>query len=128
MTRHDLPVVLRHGNGNDLVGTAKKGKNGGSHSFRSRVELREGQGLSGVRDLQGGEVRELLGGATEDFREPTNALLMRRVCEVVAVKDVRQAVLAGICLVVRRLCRRYVSPPSRNREQQEKPEHGCSHK
>ena len=51
MRGHDLPVILRHGNGNDLVGTADKGKKGSGHIFRSRVELSEGQRLSGVRNL-----------------------------------------------------------------------------
>jgi len=51
MRGYDLPVVLRHGYGNDLVGTAEKGKKGSGHIIRSRVELSEGQGLSGVRNL-----------------------------------------------------------------------------
>ena len=48
---HDLPVVLRHGDGHDLVRAGEEGSNSRGHVFRSRVELGEGQRLSGVRDL-----------------------------------------------------------------------------
>src|SRR6516165_5035163 len=70
-------------------------------------------------------MRKLLGGATEDLREPPNSFLMRYARDVVAVKDVRQAVFAGVCLVVDHLRRPDVPPPSHNREQREKWEDGC---
>jgi hypothetical protein len=70
-------------------------------------------------------MRKLLGGATEDLREPPNSFLMRYSRDVVAVKDVRQAVFAGVCLVVDHLGRPNVPPPSRDREQKEKCEDGC---
>ena len=92
MRGDDLPVVLRHGHGNDLIGTGEEGRKGRGHVFRSRVELSEGQGLSGVRNLQGREMRKLLGGAAEDLCEPSDSFLMRHVQEMVAVKDVGQAV------------------------------------
>jgi hypothetical protein len=71
-------------------------------------------------------MRKLLGGATEDLRESPNSFLMRYARDVVAVKDVRQAVFAGVCLVVDHLRRPNVPPPSYNREQKEKCEDGCS--
>src|SRR6516164_1782012 len=70
-------------------------------------------------------MRKLLGGATEDLREPPNSFLMRYARDVVAVKDVRQAVFAGVCLVVDHLRRPNVPPPSHNREQKEKCKDGC---
>jgi len=70
-------------------------------------------------------MRKLLGGATEDLREPPNSFLMRYARDVVAVKDVGQAVFAGVCLVVDHLRRANVPPPSHNREQKEKCEDGC---
>src|SRR6516165_9276396 len=70
-------------------------------------------------------MRKLLGGATEDLREPPNSFLVRYARDVVAVKDVRQAVPAGVCLVVDHLRRPNVPPPSHNREQKEKYEDGC---
>ena len=70
-------------------------------------------------------MRKLLGGATEDLREPPNSFLMRYARDVVAVKDVRQDVFAGVCLVVDHLRRPNVAPPSHNREQKEKCEDGC---
>ena len=70
-------------------------------------------------------MRKLLGGATEDLREPANSFLMRYARDVVAVKVVRQAVFAGVCLVVDRLCRPNVPSPSHNREQKEKGEDDC---
>jgi len=66
-------------------------------------------------------MRKPLGGATEYLREPPNSFLMRYVRDVVAVKDVRQAEFAGVCLVLDHLRRRpNVPPPSHNREQKEK--------
>src|SRR6516225_3534791 len=70
-------------------------------------------------------MRKLLGGATEDLREPPNSFLMRYARDVIAVKDVRQAVFAGVCLVADHLRRPNVAPPSHNREQKEKCEDGC---
>src|SRR6516225_5615594 len=70
-------------------------------------------------------MRKLLGGATEDLREPPNSFLVRYARDVVAVKHVRQAVPAGVCLVVDHLRRANVPPPSHNREQKEKYEDGC---
>ena len=70
-------------------------------------------------------MRKLLGGATEDLREPPHSFLVRYARDVVAVKDVRQAVPAGVCLVVDHLRRANVPPPSHNREQKEKCEDGC---
>ena len=70
-------------------------------------------------------MRKLLGGATEDFREPPNSLLMDYARDVVAVKDVRQTVFAGVFLVADHLRRPNVPPPSHNREQKEKCEGGC---
>jgi hypothetical protein len=70
-------------------------------------------------------MRKLLGGATEDLREPPNSFLMRYARDVVAVKDVRQAIFAGVCLVVDHLRRPDVPPPSHNREQKEKCQDGC---
>src|SRR6516164_4326968 len=70
-------------------------------------------------------MRKLLGGATEDLREPPNSFLMRYARDVVAVKDVRQAVFPGVCLVVDHLRRPDVPPPSHNREQKEKCEDVC---
>src|SRR6516164_9802451 len=70
-------------------------------------------------------MRKLLGGATEDLREPPNSFLMRYARDVVAVKDVGQAVFAGACLIVDHLRRANVPPPSHNREQKEKCEDGC---
>ena len=67
---HDLPVVLRHRHGHDLVGACEEGRKGRGHAFRSLVELGKGQGFSGVGNLQGRKMRKLLGGAAEDFREP----------------------------------------------------------
>jgi hypothetical protein len=48
---HDLPVVLRHGHGHHLVGSCEEGRKSRGHAFRSRVELSEGQGFSGVGNL-----------------------------------------------------------------------------
>jgi len=70
-------------------------------------------------------MRKLLGGATKDLREPANSFLVRYARDVVAVKDVRQAVPAGVCVVVDQLRRANVPPPSHNREQKEKYEDGC---
>src|ERR1700758_1488095 len=70
-------------------------------------------------------MRKFLGGATEDLREPPNSFLVRNARDVVAVKDVRQAVPAGVCLVVNHLRRPNVPPPSHNREQKEKCADGC---
>ena len=95
---HDLPVVLRHGHGHDLVGTCEEGRKGCGHALRSRVEFSEGQGFSGVGNLQGREMRKLLGGAAEDFCEPPDSFLMRYVHEVAVAKDIRQAVWAGVRL------------------------------
>ena len=47
----DLPVVLRHGHGHDLVGASEEWRKGRGYFFRSRVEFSEGQGFSGVGNL-----------------------------------------------------------------------------
>jgi len=73
-------------------------------------------------------MRKLLGGATEDLREPPNSFLMRYARDVVAVKDVRQAVFAGVCLVVDHLRRPNVPPPRHHREQKDECEDGCYNK
>ena len=77
----DLPVVLRHRHRHDLIGAGEKGRNGRGNLFRSRVEFGEGQRLPGVGNLQGGEMRKLLGGAAEDLRKPPDPFLMRHVHE-----------------------------------------------
>ena len=50
---HDLPIVLRHGHGHDLVGSCEEGRKGRGHALCSRVEFSEAQGFSGVGNLQG---------------------------------------------------------------------------
>ena len=123
---HDLPVVLRHGHGHDLVRAREEGRKGRGHVFGSRVELSEGQGLPGVRNLQSRETRELLSGAAEDLCEPLDSFLMRYVHQVAVAKDIRQAVLAGVRLPVRRLLRRPKVPPPRHiRQHKEDHEDGC---
>ena len=47
----DLPVVLRHRHGHDLVGAVEEGRKGRGHGFRPRVKLGKGQGFPGVRNL-----------------------------------------------------------------------------
>ena len=69
---------------------------------------------------------KLLGGAAKHLCEPADSFLMRYVHEVVAAKDVRQAVFAGVRLVMRHLLRRpKVPPPSHICQQNEKRERGC---
>jgi len=70
-------------------------------------------------------MRKPLDGAAEDLCEPSDSFLMRHIHEVVAAKDIRQAVLAGVRLVARHLRRPNVPPPSPNREQKEKREDAC---
>ena len=48
---HDLPVVLRHRHGHDLVRAGEEGSDGRGHVLRPRVELGEGQRLPGMRNL-----------------------------------------------------------------------------
>ena len=121
---HDLPVVLRHGHGHDLVRAGEEGSKGRGHVLRARVELGEGQGLSGVGNLQGREMRELRGGAAEDLREPADAFLMRHVHEVAVAEDIRQAVWAGVRR--RHLLRRpKVPPPRHERQHEDDREDGC---
>ena len=122
---HDLPVVLRHGHGHDLVRACEEGRKGRGHAFRSRVELSEGQGLSGVGNLQGREIRKLLGGAAEDLCEPPDSFLMRYVHEVAVAKDIRQAVWAGVRLPRDPLRRPKVPPPRHKRQHKENREGGC---
>jgi hypothetical protein len=126
MRGHDLPVVLRHGHGNDLIGSREIGRKGRGHVFRPCVELSEGQGLSGVLNLQGREMRKLLGRAAEYLCEPADSLLMRHVQELPVIKDVGQAVLGGIRLRARRLLGHpKIPPPGRKRQQTENGESGC---
>jgi len=70
-------------------------------------------------------MRKPLDGAAEDLCEPSDSFLMRHIHEVVAAKDIRQAVLAVVRLVARHLRRPNVPPPSPNREQKEKREDAC---
>ena len=72
----DLPVVLRHGDGHDLVWTGKKGREGGGNVLGPGIELAEGQGLTGVWNLESSEVGESLGGSTEHVGEPLDPFLM----------------------------------------------------
>ena len=55
---HDLPVVLRHGHGHHLVRAGEEGGKRRGYFFGSCVELGKGQGLTGVGNLQGREIRE----------------------------------------------------------------------
>ena len=120
MRGHDLPIVLRHGHGNDLIGSREIARKGRRDVFRPCVELSEGNGLSGVRNLQGREMRKLLSGAAEYLCEPADSLLMRHVQELPVIKDVGQAVLGGIRLSARRLVRHpKIPPPGRKRQQTE---------
>ena len=43
-------------------------------------------------------MRELLGGAAEDLREPLDSVLMRRIYEGAMAEDIRQAVRGGVRL------------------------------
>jgi hypothetical protein len=77
-----------------------------------------------VGNLQGREIRELLGGAAENLWEPPDPFLVRDVHEVAVAKDIRQAVWAGVRL--RQLLRRPKVPlPSHKRQCKENREGGC---
>ena len=122
---HDLPVVLRHGHGHDLVGAGKEGRNRRGHALRARIELSEVQGFSGVGNLQGREMRKLFGGAAEDLREPPDPFLMRRVHQGAVAEDIGQAVWAGI-LSARHLLRRpKIPPPGHERQRKETRDGNC---
>jgi len=124
VSRHDLPVVLRHRHGNDLVGAGEEGREGRGDAFRSPVELSESQRFSSTGNLQGGKMRKLLRRAAEDFREPADPFLMRDVHEVAVAKDLRQAVWAGVRLR-HVLSRPKVAPPSRKRQCKENRDGSC---
>src|SRR4051794_28409895 len=51
VTGDDLPVVLRHRHGHDLVRAVEEGRKGRGHGFRPHVELGKGQRFPGVRNL-----------------------------------------------------------------------------
>jgi hypothetical protein len=121
---HGVPAVLRHGHGHHLVRTSEERRKGRRHPFRLRVKLSEGQALSGVRDLQGREIRELLRGTAEDLCQPPDAPLMRHFREVSVVEDIRQAVLAGVYLPLRHLRRPKISPPRQKSQPEEDRENG----
>jgi hypothetical protein len=122
----DLPIVLRHGHGHDLVGSCEEGRKGRGHALCSRIELSEGQGFAGVGNLQGRKMRKFLGRAAEDFREPPDPFLMRHVHEGAVAEDIRQGVLAGIRRPVRHLLRRpKVPPPSHKRQRKENRDGNC---
>src|SRR5262249_30216326 len=119
----DLPIVLRHGHGHDLVRTGEKGRKRGGDALRARVELGERQRLAGMGNLQGGELRKSLGGAAEYLSEPLNPLLVWRVDEAGIAEDIGQAVRAVIR--PRYLLRRpQVAPPCCERQHKESCE-GC---
>ena len=118
-------MMLSYGS-NDLIGTSEIGREGCGHVFRPCVELSEGQGLSSVRNLQGGEMRKLFSGAAEDLCEPPDSFLMRYVYEGAAAEDIRQDVLGGIRLPVRHLLRRpKVPPPSHKCQRKENHDSSC---
>jgi len=96
MGGHDLPVVLWHRHGHDLVGAREEGRNGPGHLLRSPFELGEGQGFPGVRNLQGREIGKPRGGAREDLCEPPDSLLMRHAEEAAFVKTLREAKRGGV--------------------------------
>jgi hypothetical protein len=118
-----LPVVLRHGHGNDLIGSREIARKGRGHVFRPCVELGEGQGLSGVRNLQGREMRKVLSGAAEYLCKPPDSLLMRHVQELPIIKDVGQAVFGGI-RPWRLLRHPKITSPGRKHQQTENRESG----
>ena len=89
----------------DLVRAGEEGRQRRGHGLGARVELGEGQGFSGVRNLQGREIGESRGGAAEDLRQPPHSLLMRDVHGVPAAEDIRQAVRAGVLLLEPAPCR-----------------------
>ena len=93
---HDLRVVLLHRHGDDLVRAREPRGERRGHGLGARVELGEGQGLSGVGNLQGREIGVPRGGAAEDLRQPPHPLLVRDAHGVPAVEDVRQAVRTGV--------------------------------
>ena len=117
---HDLPVVLRHGHGHDLVRAREEGRKGRGHVFGSRVELSEGQGFPGVGNLQRGEVRVFPGRAAEDLAKPPDTLLMGNIYQVIVIKHLGQAVGAGVRLAVRHRFRRpQITPPRHIRQRKE---------
>ena len=123
MAGNDLPVVLRHGHGHDLIRAREEAGQGGGHLLGFRVELRESQGLPGMWNLQGCMIRESPCGAAEDIRQPLDAFLMRYVQEMRVTKDFLQAVRAGVHLSVRRfLGHPKVSPPRCERQEKQDPD------
>ena len=122
---HDLPVVLRHRDGHDLVRAREVGSDRPGDRLRARVEFGEGEGLPGERDLQGREIREALGGAAEDLREPPGPGLVRRVHEVAIAEDLGQAVRAGVLRPARCPGRPEVLPPRDEGQSEEDREDGC---
>ena len=122
---HDLPVVLRHRDGHDLVRAREVGRDGPGDRLRARVEFGEGEGLPGVRDLQGREIREPPGGAAEDLREPPGPGLVRRVHEVAIAEDLGQAVRAGVLRPARCPGRPEIEPPRDEGQTDEDREGGC---
>jgi hypothetical protein len=71
-------------------------------------------------------MRKLFGGAAEDLCEPPDSFLMRYVHEGTVAEDIRQGVLAGVRLPVRRLLRRpKVPPPSHKRQRKENRDGSC---
>ena len=121
---NDLPIVLRHRHGHDLIRSGEEASNGRGNRLCPRVELGEGQRLAGVRDLQRREIGEPLSGPAEDLREPPDTLLMRNVHEVTVVKNIRQAELAGIRLR-EPLGRPKVPPPRHKRQHEENRDDAC---
>ena len=113
----DLPVVLRHRHRHDLVRTGENERQSGGYGLRSRVQLRESQGLARMGDVQGGEIRKSPGGAAEHLREPLHPALVRRVHDA-GVEHVRQAVGTGVRLR-HRLRRPKVATPGYERQRQE---------
>ena len=103
MGGHDLPVVLLHGHGHDLVRAGEEGRQRSGDGVGSRVELGEGQAFSSVGYLQGRVVREFHGGAAEDIGQPPRSSLMWSIHEVAVSENIPQAVLAGVHLSISRL-------------------------
>ena len=117
---HDLPVVLFHGHGDDLVRAVEPGRHRSRDRLGPRLELGEGERLAGVGNLQRHVAGEPGGRTGEDVAQPPRALLVRNVARVASGEDVGQAVGTGVFALEWALASDPdVPPPGRERENHE---------
>jgi len=122
MRGDNLPVVLRYGDGDDLVWAIKILGHGRGNVFSPRVKLRIGKRLTCMGNLERNVIGVSRGGAAEDLRQPSHASLMRDIDECALPKSVRKTIGALVWQLTRTLLTRpkIPSPSQINDEQKQR--------